>query len=77
MGSGQGNRDQGHAGVDHEARLKRLAERTLGVHEVARLKRQRLGDDLKMAQATETMLQNLHLTYGTKAEGSRKPEGHP
>ena len=43
MGSGQGNRDQGHEGVDHEARLKRLAERTLGVHEVARLKRQRLG----------------------------------
>ena len=26
MGSGQRNRDQGHAGVDHEARLKRLAE---------------------------------------------------
>ena len=26
MGSGQRNRDQGHAVVDHEARLKRLAE---------------------------------------------------
>ena len=73
--SGQRNREQGRAGVDHWTRLKRLAEQTLGVHEVARLKRQRLGDDFKMAQATETVLQNLHLTYGTKAGRFAKARG--